>query len=166
MLKLTTIGLLLLSLPAFPQDMKTLVLRHLNTSREFTLKVAEAMPETDYDFRLTPAQMSFAEQMVHLSQGFDYFICPLYGEKPAPHKPKSLAKADVIAFQKDAFDKAIARISELTPAQVSKDSYESDEGKMSGADLLFGLLDHTTHHRASAEMYLRAKGIKPPEYEF
>jgi uncharacterized damage-inducible protein DinB len=24
-----------------------------------------------------------------------------------------------------------------------------------------GLLDHTTHHRASAEMYLRAKGITP-----
>ncbi len=29
-----------------------------------------------------------------------------------------------------------------------------------------GMLDHSTHHRASAEMYLRAKGIKPPEYEY
>jgi hypothetical protein len=27
-------------------------------------------------------------------------------------------------------------------------------------------LDHTTHHRASAEMYIRAKGITPVEYEF
>jgi uncharacterized damage-inducible protein DinB len=27
-------------------------------------------------------------------------------------------------------------------------------------------MDHTTHHRASAEMYLRAKGIKPTEYQF
>jgi uncharacterized damage-inducible protein DinB len=28
------------------------------------------------------------------------------------------------------------------------------------------MLDHSTNHRASAEMYLRAKGITPPKYEF
>jgi uncharacterized damage-inducible protein DinB len=32
--------------------------------------------------------------------------------------------------------------------------------------MLLELLDHTTHHRASAEMYLRAKGITPTEYQF
>jgi hypothetical protein len=33
-------------------------------------------------------------------------------------------------------------------------------------ELLLAMLDHCTHHRASAEMYLRAKGITPTEYEF
>ena len=37
---------------------------------------------------------------------------------------------------------------------------------MTGLDMLLGVLDHTTHHRASAEMYLRAKGITPAEYQF
>jgi uncharacterized damage-inducible protein DinB len=37
---------------------------------------------------------------------------------------------------------------------------------MTGSDMLLGVLDHTTHHRASAEMYLRAKGITPVEYQF
>jgi uncharacterized damage-inducible protein DinB len=37
---------------------------------------------------------------------------------------------------------------------------------MTGFELLLGLMEHTTHHRACAEMYLRAKGITPPEYEF
>jgi len=37
---------------------------------------------------------------------------------------------------------------------------------MTGLELLMFLLDHTTHHRASAEMYLRAKGITPTEYQF
>jgi uncharacterized damage-inducible protein DinB len=37
---------------------------------------------------------------------------------------------------------------------------------MSGLELLMAMLDHTTHHRASAEMYIRAKGITPVEYEF
>jgi uncharacterized damage-inducible protein DinB len=28
------------------------------------------------------------------------------------------------------------------------------------------MLNHNTHHRASAEMYLRVKGITPTEYQF
>jgi uncharacterized damage-inducible protein DinB len=166
MRKLAALSLFLIVLPAFAQDVKTTILKHLTTSRDFTLKVAEAMPESDYGFKLTPPQMSFAEQMVHLSQSLDYFICPLYGEKANPPKPASLSKSDVLAFEKAAFDRAIQRVSALTAEQIHKDSYQSEEGKASGFDLLLGLLDHTTHHRASAEMYLRAKGITPPEYQF
>jgi uncharacterized damage-inducible protein DinB len=76
-----------------------------------------------------------------------------------------MSKEDVIAFVRTSFDKAIEKVSKLTPAQLSK-SYNSDEGTMSGLELLMGMLDHTTHHRASAEMYLRAKGTTPVEYEF
>jgi uncharacterized damage-inducible protein DinB len=152
--------------PALAQDdVKATVLKHLKTSRDFTLKVADQMPESSYDFKLTAPQMSFAEQMVHLSQGFEYFLAPIYGEKPNPAKPASMGKAVVVAFVKKSFDGAIERVSKLTPAQLSK-TYKSEEGTMTGLDLLMGLLDHTTHHRASAEMYLRAKGITPAEYQF
>lgn len=155
-----------LSAPVFAQsDVKATVLKHLKTSRDFTLKVADQMPEADYGFKLTPPQMSFAEQMVHLSQSSEYFLSPILGEKPNPGKPASMNKADVIAFVSKSFDTAIERVSRLTPEQISK-SYKSDEGTMTGEDLLLGLLDHTTHHRASAEMYLRAKGITPTEYQF
>ncbi len=153
--------------PAFSQadDLKADVLKHLKTSRDFTVKVAEAMPENDYDFKLTPPQMSFAQQMVHLASGLDYFLAAFSGEKPNPPKPASLRKSDVIAFIKSQYDKAINTVSNLTPEQISK-TYKSPEGSETGADLLLGVLDHSTHHRASAEMYLRAKGITPPEYEF
>ena len=152
--------------PVFAQsDVQATILRHLKTSRDFTLKVADQMPESNYDFKLTPAQMSFAEQMVHLSQGFEYFLSPIFGQKPSPGKPASMRKADVIAFVSKSFDGAIDRVSKLTPEQISK-TYKSEEGTMTGLDLLLGLLDHTTHHRASAEMYLRAKGITPAEYQF
>ena len=165
MRKLALLSLFLVAMPVFSQDVKSTILKHLKTSRDFTLKVAEAMPEADYSFKLTPAQMSFAQQMVHLSQGLDYFIDPIVGEKPNPAKPASLSKSDVIAFEKKAFDHAIERVGTLTSEQIGKD-YKSEEGTMSGFDLLLGMLDHTTHHRASAEMYLRAKGITPPEYQF
>ncbi len=166
MRKLAALCLLLVALPAFSQDFKATILKHLKTSRDFTAKVAEAMPESDYGFKLTPAQMSFAEQIVHLSQGLEYFLSPFSGQKPKPSKPASLSKSDVIAFEKAAFDRAIEQVSALTAEQVSKPAYKGEEGSRSGMDLLLGALDHTTHHRASAEMYLRAKGITPPEYQF
>jgi uncharacterized damage-inducible protein DinB len=154
------------AMPAFAQmDFKAAALKHLKTSKDFTLKVANQMPEASYDFKLTPPQMSFADQMVHLSQASEYFVSPIFGEKPNPAKPASLKKADVIAFMGKSFDRAIDRVSKLTPEQISK-TYTSDEGSMTGMEMLMGLLDHTTHHRASAEMYLRAKGITPAEYKF
>ena len=154
------------ALPAFAQmDVKAAFLKHLKTSKEFTLKVANQMPDASYDFKLTPPQMSFAEQMVHLSQALDFFVSPIFGEKANPPKAPSMKKADVIAFMSKSFDHAIERVSKLTPDQLSK-TYTSGEGTMTGLEMLMGMLDHTTHHRASAEMYLRAKGITPAEYQF
>ena len=152
--------------PASAQmDVKAVVLKHLQTSRDFTLKVADQMPASDYGFKLTPPQMSFAGQMVHLSQSFNEFLSPMTGEAGSSGKPASMSKTDVMAFVRKSFDDAIAKVSKLTPAQISK-TYSSGEGTMSGLELLMELLDHTTHHRASAEMYLRAKGITPTEYQF
>jgi uncharacterized damage-inducible protein DinB len=156
----------LAGLPAFAQtDIKAAVLKHLKTSRDFTLKVADQMPEADYGFKLTPPQMSFAEQITHLAQEQAGFLAPFSNEKYNPGKPASMNKKDVLAYVRQAFDSSIDRVSKLTPAQISK-TYMSDEGTMTGLELLMFMLDHTTHHRASAEMYLRAKGITPAEYQF
>lgn len=155
-----------LAIPASGQTtFQSDVVKHLTTSRDFTLKVADAMPAADYGFKLTPPQMSFAGQMIHLSQGLTYFLSTFSGQKPNPGKPKSDSKEDVMAFIRQSFDDAISTVSKLTPEQLAK-TYKSEEGTESGVGLLLGMLDHTTHHRASAEMYLRAKGITPPEYQF
>ena len=172
-MRLTSLTLLLVGAcvlfvnqPASAQtDVSAIIVKHLTTSRDFTLKVADQMPEADYGFKLTPPQMSFAEQMAHLADDQAGLLAPLTGEKPKPSKPASMSKKDVMAFVRQSFDQSIAIVSKLTPAQISK-SYEGFGGSMTGLEILMFVLDHTTHHRASAEMYLRAKGITPAEYEF
>jgi uncharacterized damage-inducible protein DinB len=160
------LGLAAACLPSFAQaDVKDAYLKHLKVSRDFTLKVANQMPEQTYDFKLTPPQMSFAEQIVHLSQSLDFFLSSFSGEKPKPNKPASMNKKDVVAFAGKCFDDAIAKVSKISPDQLSK-TYKNPEGMFTGLELLMAMMDHTTHHRASAEMYLRAKGITPTEYEF
>jgi uncharacterized damage-inducible protein DinB len=162
---LACIGLLLATQPVAAQDnIAAIVAKHLTTSRDFTLKVADQMPEADYGFKLTAAQMSFAEQMVHLAEDQGNLLGPLFTEKLAASKPASMSKKDVMTYVRQQFDRNIALVSTLTPAQISK--VYSLGGPMTGLELLMFTLDHTTHHRASAEMYLRAKGIKPADYQF
>lgn len=157
--------------PAFGQelagsgDLKTMVLKHLKTSEEFTVKVAEAMPEANYDFKLTPDQMTFGGQFTHLSQAVLHYLAPLSSEKPATEKPASAKKSDVIAFIKSSFETAEANVSKLTPDDMSK-TFKMGNRQMSGMELILGMFVHTAHHRSAAEMYLRAKGITPPPYQF
>ena len=160
--------LLLASAPAHAQfDIKAVVVKHLTTSRDFTLKVAEQMPEADYGFKLTAPQMSFGEQLAHLASDQANLLAPFINTKPAPpSKPASMSKKDVIAFVRQSFDQSIAVVSKLTPAQIERSYPGFGPTPMTGLELLMFVLDHSTHHRASAEMYLRAKGITPAEYEF
>src|SRR5687768_8433172 len=158
-------SLLVTEQPARAQaDLKAIVLKHLTTSRDFTLKVADQMPEADYGFKLTPPQMSFAEQMAHLASDQAALLAPFTTGKPVPSKPASMSKKDVIAYVRQSYDQSIALVSKLTPAQIER-SYNLG-APMSGVELLMFVLDHSTHHRAQAEMYLRVKGITPAEYEF
>ena len=163
-LALACAGLLFVTQTANAQDISAIVVKHLTTSRDFTLKVADQMPEGDYGFKLTPPQMSFAEQMAHLAEDQANLLAPFSGGKAKPSKPASMSKKDVMAYVRQSFDQSIATVSKLTPAQITM-TY-SAFGSMTGLEVLMFVLDHTTHHRASAEMYLRAKGITPAEYEF
>jgi uncharacterized damage-inducible protein DinB len=165
-LVLACAGLLSAGQPARAQsNIPSIIVKHLTTSRDFTLKVAEQMPEADYGFKLTPPQMSFAEQMAHLAEDQANLLAPFSGQRPQPSKPASMSKKDVMTYVRQSFDQSIAAVSKLTPEQVGR-TYTAFGGSMTGLEVLMFLLDHTTHHRASAEMYLRAKGITPAEYQF
>jgi uncharacterized damage-inducible protein DinB len=144
---------------------QAIILKHLAVSRDFTLKVADQMPAADYEFKLTAPQMSFGDQLVHIAQTFEEFVAPVSGKSLNLGKPPSMSKPDVIAFVKKSFDATIEAVGSLTPDQLLK-TYKSYGVTATGLDFLLELLDHTTQHRASAEMYLRVKGITPAAYEF
>src|ERR1022692_1891581 len=40
------------------------------------------------------------------------------------------------------------------------------ERHLTGFEWLWAYFTHTAHHRAQAEVYLRVKGIQPPDYMF
>src|SRR5579872_3429435 len=142
------------------------------TSKQFTLAVAEAMPVEKYGFKASEEEMTFAALMLHIATSQAFRFAQIAG-KPMPVEvpktiPKDAAKEIAVKMLAQSFDFCIAQLSLFTPAQLDKvykvDWYERPE--VTGRQLVLAMFVHTAHHRGQAEVYLRASGIKPPDYRF
>lgn len=155
----------LLNMQEFVQDWKQ--------SKQFTLEVAEAMPAEFYSFKPNAEEMSFGEQMSHIAVGNVFRFNQITGATtPFPidlSKPPVTDKASVIKMLEQSFDYVIMLLPEITPEQLKRTWHiPSWKGRTDpdGRAMIMNMLVHTAHHRAQCEVYLRVKGIKPPDYTF
>jgi uncharacterized damage-inducible protein DinB len=165
---------LALTAPLFALSDKELFAKHWKTSTAFTIAVAEAMPEDAYNFGPNAEEMVFGKVICHIAQANNSYISAVAGTKP-PAVPEKLAaaykansgfeKAAVVEFLKASFDFCTKALDGIGPEQLDK--LRGPEGRqMTGAERLWGAFTHTAHHRGQAEVYLRVKNIKPPDYRF
>ncbi|MEV4884703.1 DinB family protein [Chitinophaga ginsengisegetis] len=136
--------------------MKTQLLTTLENAKNYTLSVAEAMPEKGYPFKPTPAVWTFGELLHHIGYGIGWWEENYIKQRPSdwnPPAPTTTRKAATIAYLNQAFD-ALKENMENTPL--------SDQ-VVAG---FYATIDHVTHHRGQATVYLRNQGIIPPEYVY
>jgi len=171
-MKLAIVSILsLLTLPtAYCQASANTVLvdaliKHWQSSKELTLAVANAMPEDGYSFKATPAEMSFGGQMNHIAQGDGHYCSAAFGDKAGMDKPADDTKATAVKSLETAFDYCISGIKKMTDADLEH-TIDMRGKPISKFELIWGGFTHTAHHRGQAEVYLRLKGITPPDYKF
>jgi uncharacterized damage-inducible protein DinB len=138
---------------------------HWKTSKKYVLALAEQMPAADYSFKPNPAEMSFGEQMAHIAGSNSYFFATLSGQKDPLGKPASFEKATVIKMLNDSYDFVISAMGTITHDTMMK-TFDGEGGKMTGMEMMLLAVDHTAHHRGQCIVYLRAKNIKPTDYQF
>lgn len=177
MKKQLLLTLFVLAIPAIGQTaQKDALIKHWKTTGEFTLAVANAMPADGYTFRPVPEEMSFGEVMAHIAAA-DRNGCAIASGDTAPALPAKISdwakdggkvevdKETAIQFMKDTFafcNKAVADM----PASRMDTVVGPANRNLTGAEWLWSYFTHTAHHRGQAEVYLRLKGIKPPDYTF
>ncbi len=165
------------ALPALAQTAnKDILAKHWKISGEFTAAVAAAMPADGYSFRPVPEEMSFGEIMAHIATA-DRGACAVASGLTAPEIPAKLSawlkdpgKVDVdkdtdLRFINETFAFCGKAIDEM-PANHANTVVGTASRNLTGTEWLWAYFTHTAHHRGQAEVYLRLKGIKPPEYEF
>ena len=146
--------------------------RDWQISKRFTLAVAAAMPAAAYDFKATPEEMTFGEQMIHLTSSLFVAFFSVSGVRPVYDAlPKEVTKDVVLDWIDKSFDYVIQVLPRLSDKQLSEAvfpvKFEGRPGPdINGRDMIMNMFVHVAHHRAQCEVYLRLKGIKPPIYTF
>jgi hypothetical protein len=103
--------------------------------------MAEDFPEDKYDFKPTPEQRSFAEQLLHVAGGNDYFTDAAQGKKPKDDESREhyKTKAQIIEYLKKSFAEGAALIKEKGDAGMMAPVVEAIGGRTVPAfDLAYG----------------------------
>lgn len=156
------------SLKAEPQpSSKTQMAADWQRAKEYTQEYLDAMPQEGISFKPTPEMRSFAEQMLHLANANFMFAATAAG-KANPYQGKNLEKlpeyATKAALTKvvlESYDYVISALNATTDDQLAGNIklFNRDLSR----DLAFQkAFEHQTHHRGQTTVYLRLKGVKPP----
>lgn len=164
---LVLIAFVMVSATTFAQITREQSVAEWKRAKAYTKAYLDAMPADGFEFKATPEVRSFAGQMLHLADATYYFISSASG-KPSPigktsvEKTVAQNKEAVTKAVMDSYDFAITTIESMTDAEMSQPA--SAEGMKSTKGLLLAkAFEHQTHHRGQTTVYLRLKGVKPPQ---
>ena len=178
--RFTVVALAMMTLPAYSQQAKTepapkpavgpsqALLDTWNDVGRKLIAMAEDFPEDKYDFKPTPVQRSFAEQLLHAAGANYFFTNPVMGQKPPagedPKRSDYKTKADVVAFVKKAFADGAGAIQSKGDKGMNDlvvDPFAHQQVRVS--DMAWGLLEHSGEHYGQLVVYYRIAGLVPPE---
>jgi len=129
--------------------------------------MAEDFPEDKYDFKPTPAQRSFAEQLLHAAGSCYYFTNPAMGLKPPagedPKRDQYKSKADIIAFVKKSFADGATAIQSKGEKGLTTEVVYFPQQKSRVIDIAYGIIEHSGEHYGQLVVYYRLAGLVPPE---
>ncbi len=132
-----------------------------------TIKVLEALPRDQYDFRPDPGGRSIGEMAWHLAEGDGYNSFGVAEGKfspemrvPGMERPRQV-EALAPGYAR-VHREAVARIKGLTPTQLQTQIPFFDGTPLSGGDILWGTIYHNIHHRGQLILMARLAGAAPP----
>ncbi|MEO5998278.1 MAG: DinB family protein [Chitinophagaceae bacterium] len=134
-------------------------------AKVYTLKIAEMMPEEEYKFKPMADEMTFGEQLLHIAQNMTWLSSTyLYGSKEIKKQDTvQKSKRAIIQILSMAYDSALAVHYRVSSHQL-EEVVPFFAGSMKRRKIFVLMHDHQTHHVGQLIVYLRLKGIKPPDY--
>jgi uncharacterized damage-inducible protein DinB len=135
--------------------------------KDTMMKIAAAMPEDKFAYRATPAERTWAEQILHVAEA-NVVQMGRFGSKAAPPviDMKASAKPDVLKSLERSFDFGTAALEQqtdqtmLTTAETTR--FDRFMGPSTKARVVYYVIGHTWDIYGQMVVYLRLNGITPP----
>lgn len=136
-------------------------------AKAYTKEYLDAMPADKYGLKPTPEMRSFADQMLHLTDGNFGIAAAAAGiQSPvgmgASEKLTDKSKEAVTKQVMDSYDFVISAIKNMKPAQMGETVKLFDRFVLTRYQTLGKVFEHQTHHRGQATVYIRMAGATPP----
>ncbi|QEC41500.1 DinB family protein [Pseudobacter ginsenosidimutans] len=135
--------------------MKEHLLNLVDTSKKYTLDVANAMPPGKYETKPVDSVWNFKELLHHIAYGIEWWGSNYVRGEQMDWAPGTVSKdkKEVMNY----LEKAYAGLE-----NAIKDRALNEE-EVKG---VHATLDHVTHHRGQAVLHLRVQGQEVPEYVY
>ena len=140
------------------------LIRDWREQRDIMLRIADAMPEDSYDYRSTPSQRSFGEQVLHVAE-INVGLLPLLGgtaAAPSVSEESAVQKAAALQALAESYDYGLDLLTEQTDASISETVDASFLGPSTRARVVWFLLGHSMDIYGQMAVYLRMNDIVPP----
>lgn len=134
-------------------------------SSEYMIEIAELMPENQFTYKPTEVQMSFSDQLLHLSGNMVSLSRRfLNADSIDPPLPDSFtSKKEAIEELRRVFAHTAFQLRQID-ASTLDDSTDFWAGPVPRSRIIWLITDHMAHHRGQLIVYLRLRGIEPPDY--
>jgi uncharacterized damage-inducible protein DinB len=143
----------------------------LLASKEFFERSTRVLDEADSGFRPREGMMTVAQLVAHTAQTLDWFIVgvsrPEGFDFDFEKQAKALAAATSLAAARQmletAYANAIGFLRSRSPEDLAR---PLPPGPVMGgqpvSDIVWGMVEHTAHHRGALTVYTREIGKVPP----
>ncbi len=153
--------------PAWAQTTGTLaadVLSDWQDQKDRLTAIADAMPEATFDYKSTPEQRSYGEQIMHVVEINGFVLGSLGAKTEAPAiNMKATTKADILQALEQSFDYGTAALREIDDAAMTA-TVDGPRwlGRSTRARIAYYVIAHAMDIYGQMAVYLRLNGIVPP----
>jgi uncharacterized damage-inducible protein DinB len=133
--------------------------------KDTMMKIADAMPEDKFDYKSTPAQRSFGEQIMHVATANRGILQTIGSSTRVPtfEPGAATSKEQVLQALADSYDYGITLLNEQTDASIMQTVQgPAFLGPSTRARIYWFLLGHSMDIYGQMAVYLRLNGIVPP----
>jgi uncharacterized damage-inducible protein DinB len=152
-----------------PPTPKAAMIADWERAKAYTLEYLSAANDDVISFKPTPDMRTFGQQMLHLSESNYGFGSAISG-KTSPVTFGQLEKASdkyntseaLTKAVMDSYDFMISALKEFDETKINETITMFNRFEMTREAGFNKAFEHQTHHRGQTTVYLRLKGIKPP----
>ncbi|MGH9735964.1 MAG: DinB family protein [Candidatus Acidiferrales bacterium] len=144
------------------------LLTQWNSTGKQLIDMAADFPENKFDYKATPAQRTFAEQLLHAAGANYLFVDAALGIKPPkdtenPSRQTYKTRSQVVAYIKKSYSDGAAAIRRFgDKAMVEEVKAPFGNQMVTRAALFAEAMEHANDHYGQCVVYYRLNGLVPP----